>query len=223
MTATLDRRDAEARAARLPTLAGRSRPPQLPVAMVALLVAAVSALGFGVWARSIAAREPVLVLARDLPAGAAIGDDDLAVAEVAADASVRAVRADAVDRVVGRIVTASLPKGALLHPDHVADAPVLAASLSVVGVKVALGEGPLTKLESGLKVMVVWTPSAASADEAPRVVLDDAVIDSVETAPTEAGGTAGVQYVALRVPTRVAPEIAAGATTNQIRLVLVGA
>lgn len=225
MTATLERstRDPAGSGAR-PVLPGRSRTQRVPVVVVAVLVALVAALGFGLWARNLAGREPVLVVARDLPAGARITSADLTVGHVAADAAVRAVAADALDLVIGRVVTASLPEGSLLHPDHVADAPVLEPGVSLVGVTVAAGQGPTAKLEAGLRVMVVWTPTAAMASDTARVLVPDAVIDAVSVVGRDAdlAGGDGVQHVSLRVPTAVAADVVAAAATNQARLVLVG-
>jgi len=221
MTATIERGGTAGVADASHGISFRSRGQRLPVVFIALLIAVVSALGFGLWARSIAAREPVVVLSRPVVAGARLSADDLAVAELSASASVRGVHADDLNDLVGRVLTASLPEGALLHPDHVADAPDLPPGMSIVGVEVRPGDGPIVRLEAGLRVMVVWTPSAANADEAPRVLVPDAFIDSVSSADTDKGGRAGAHYVSMRVPLLVAPEIAAGAATDQIRLVLV--
>lgn len=222
MTATLERpHPGEPIVAR----AGRRRgAPRLSLALVAVMVAALSALGFVAWARSLGARTDVIVARRDVPPGAVITRDDLEVARIAGGRELRAVPASSLRSVVGRIASGPIPHGALVNPDMVSDAPVLAPGRAVVGVAVRSGQAPLGELVPGLAVMVVRTPPSGASESDATILASSAVVQSVsrpDSRDRSAAALGNAQYVSLEVPIDVAPDVAAASAGDRVRLVLV--
>lgn len=103
----------------------------------------------------------MLVVARDVPAGARIADGDLRAAGVAADAPVQPVPASARSRVVGRVARVGLVAGTVLTPGHLARRDAVPSGRSVVAVLLGFGQAP--KLVPGDPVLVVAPAANLSA------------------------------------------------------------
>lgn len=201
----------------------RTDPPRLrPVrtrVRVAWLLAGVlliagSALGFGVVAQQLADRRPVVVLGRPLERGSVVAASDLAVAQVAADASVSILPARDSGQLVGRVLLTSLPAGSLMTPDLLGPAGLeLRAGSRIVGIELGPGGYPTSTLAAGDAVSVVRTDSSGA------LLTDDAVVLGLE--PTAEGAT--TMLVSVVVDTATATRVASAAAQGDVRLLLHGA
>jgi hypothetical protein len=82
-------------------------------------------------------RTPVLVIARDVPAGQRISELDVRVAELGLAPGVAALGVQDRGRVVGRVARSPLAAGQVLGPTAVADTPPLEAGQVLMSVAVA--------------------------------------------------------------------------------------
>lgn len=172
------------------------------------------ALGFGVIAQHLADRHPVVVLGRPLERGHVVGQDDLAVAQVAADDGVALVAAADSATLVGRVLLTSLPAGALLTTDLLGPTDLEFDSDSrTIGLQLEPGGYPTSALATGDTVSVVDTGGAGT------VLTDDAVVAAV-TPPVDGATTLLVSVV---VDDASAPRVAAAAGQDRVRLLLHGA
>lgn len=182
--------------------------------LAGILLIAGSALGFGVVAQRLAERHPVVVLNRPLTRGSVITQDDLAVAQVAADPSVALVTTDDIDGLLGRVLLTSLPAGALMTSDLLGPPGlVVDADSRTVGLELEPGGYPTSALAAGDAVSVVLTKDSGT------VLADRAVV--LESAPAVEG--ASTMLVSVVVDAAAAPRVAAAAAQGQARLLLHGA
>src|SRR5262249_58236350 len=93
-------------------LPGGGRQRRWSLALVAVLVTLGSALAFAVLWTNAGDRQPVLAMARDVPAGQTISAADLRVVRVAADGGIRPVSSSARSQVIGRPAALGLAAGA---------------------------------------------------------------------------------------------------------------
>ena len=151
---------------RSPGLADRGVPSALPgagkqrrwsLALLAVLITLGSALAFVVLWMNAGGREPVLALAKNVPAGQRINDDDLKVVRVSADPGFRPVASSARDQVVGRPAAVDLVAGMLLVPDAVGNKSGLDSGTELIGVPVAPEEMPAGDLDRGDTVTLYRT------------------------------------------------------------------
>ena len=203
-----------------PPQAGRRR-ARVPWIILGVLLIVGCGLAVAVWAGGLADRDAVLGLARPVQRGDVLATEDLAVLRVALDGQVPAIGADHRGELVGQAVTASLPAGTVLSRDMLTAGPVLASGVRVLGLALDPGEYPVGSLRPGDEVMVVQTPPAtgAAVDEVEAVILASAArIFAVEPV----GQATASVLVSVAVDERTAPEIAAAASHDRIRLVLSG-
>jgi Flp pilus assembly protein CpaB len=100
-------------------------------------------------------RTPVLVMARDVPAGQVIGAQDVRVAELGLVAGVAALGVQDRGRVVGQVASVPLAAGQVLGPTAVANGPRLAAGQVLMSVAVAPEHAAAGILRAGDEVAVV--------------------------------------------------------------------
>jgi hypothetical protein len=134
------------------------RPPGQRRNRAAVLLGLVLVIGFGlggtVLYASAGQRDAVLVMERDVAAGARIGDADLRVAHVNSDSSMTPVPASARSQVVGRIARVGLVPGALLTPAHLAPkGEGVPPGQTIVALLLEFGQAPA--LSAGDRVLVV--------------------------------------------------------------------
>ncbi|GAA2148531.1 hypothetical protein GCM10009760_40690 [Kitasatospora kazusensis] len=141
------------------TLRARRRRPAVLAMAVALIAA--GGLGGAVLYNSTGQRIAVLALARDVPMGQALTADDLVVARIAGDPALRPLDARDHDRTIGLRATTDLRRGALLLNADVTSAPVVGAGQVVVGLAAKHSQLPATRLQPGLRVLVVSTSDAS--------------------------------------------------------------
>ncbi|MFD9630311.1 SAF domain-containing protein [Streptomyces violascens] len=187
------------------------------VAALCIVLAVVAGLGAAAAVTSAGDRVKVLAIARDVPAGQAITDSDLIVAEVSADAALAPMPAADRTSVVGKRPAVDLRKGGLLTASQLGAGTGLGDHEQQVGVQVKPGQAPAGTLAPGDKVLAVTTPGqsdqAGNKSEAPPQTIT-ATVASVSR--PDASGTVVVN---LAVGTSDGPLLASRASTGHIALV----
>lgn len=211
-------------------MAAPARQRRWSLALVSILVTMGSALAFALLWMNAGDRQPVLALARAVPAGQVIEAADLAVVQVSADPGLRPVGVERRAAVIGQTAATDLVAGALLTEGQWSSGSLLAEGDVVVGVPVPREQLPTGQLQPGDQVLVVLNaPSAASPEVgsgrsaggvAPgslgqvlaeaRVFASDELIEAATTA-----------VVSLAVPREAAPDIAGASAAGRVSLVLV--
>lgn len=197
---------------------------RLPLTVVAVLVAAGSALVFALLWLNAGDRRAVLAVAGPVAAGQVIEASDVAVVRVSVDPQLAPLPASARTDVIGQTAAVDLVTGTLLTDAQVGAQSLLSAGQAVVGLALDGGQVPTPRLRTGDRVRVVATtlPGASTQDSTAgdgalgRVIADGEVF-GVEPL---ADGAAGV-LVSLVVDEDVAPEIAGAAAADRVSLVLV--
>ena len=228
---TITRRAAPAGRAPSGGLPPRVRRRNLPLTVAGVLLVAGCALIFAVGWRSAGHREPVLALARTVPAGSVLSAADLQQVRIGADAAARLVPAAAEATVVGRPAGQPLPAGSLLTFAALGAAGEPGAGQAQVGVQVSAGQYP-PSLAAGATVEVLDAPSAApgsgsgsqgsgaAAAGTPAVPLGHATVLGI----TQGAGSTGTgTVVELQLAQPVVPLVTAAASAGQVTLALVPA
>lgn len=149
-----------------PTLVpGGGRQRRWSLALLAVLVTLGSALAFVVLWMNAGDREPVLALARDVPAGQVFQADDLTTVRVSLDPGVRAVASSARDQVIGQPASVDMLAGTLLVPDAVGDTQGLENDKETVAIAIDQTLVP-AGLERGDHVRIIRMPGATAGGEA---------------------------------------------------------
>jgi Flp pilus assembly protein CpaB len=207
----------------LPLAPAPRRRRKWSLALVGTLVTVGCALAFAVLWMNAGDRQPVLAVAKAVPAGQVIESSDLRVIRVSTDPGLKPLRGDQLDRVVGLRAATDLVPGTLLTNDNVGQGDGLQAGEAVVGVALKPGQFP-SGLEPGDHVEIVRTtpPASSASDEgigSLGTVLDEArVLDVVQE-----DVTSGTRVVSLVVDEEVAAEVAGAASAELVSLVLVPA
>ncbi|MFC3258663.1 SAF domain-containing protein [Streptomyces xanthochromogenes] len=199
------------------TTAPVKRQRRWSVAALCIVLAVVAGLGAATAVTSAGDRVKVLAIARDVPAGQAITDADLIVAEVSADAALAPMPAADRTVVVGKRPAVDLRKGGLLTASQLGVGSGLGDNQQQVGVQVKPGQAPAGTLAPGDKVLAVTTPGqsdqAGGRSEAPPQTVSAAV---VSVSRPDASGTVVVN---LAVSPSDGPLLASRASTGHIALV----
>ncbi|MGW6842117.1 SAF domain-containing protein [Streptomyces sp. NPDC054958] len=199
----------------------RRRRPGLIALSVALIAA--GGLSGALLFTASGQRTAVLVVARDVPVGAAITDADLAPASLALDPAVKAVPVAKKKTMVGQRAAVALKAGALLSPGQVTSVSLVKAGEQLVGVALKPSQLPASRLAPGQKVVIVSTPDAAGQVAggkpaepagAPKTVAATVVAVGVAAPAT------GVVVVDVAVPATDGPALAARVATGAISLIL---
>jgi len=205
----------------LPITTGSSvkRERRWSVAALCAVLAVLAALLAAYAVTAASDRTPVLAIAHDVPAGQALTKDDLAVAEVSADAALAPIPADERSSVIGKRPAVPLRKGGLLTKAQLAGGSGLGDDKQQVGVQIKRGQSPAGTLAPGDEVLAVTTP--AQGEEA-KTAADD----SAEASPISATvvsvtqpDAAGTVVVNLAVATTDGPLLAQRAAMGRIALV----
>lgn len=148
-----------------PTLVpGGGRQRRWSLALLAVLVTLGSALAFVVLWMNAGDREPVLALARDVPAGQVFQAEDLTTVRVSLDPGVRAVASSARDQVIGQPASVDMLAGTLLVPDAVGDTQGLENDKETVAIAIDHTLVP-AGLERGDHVRIIRMPVATGSGE----------------------------------------------------------
>jgi Flp pilus assembly protein CpaB len=164
-------------------------------------------------------RTPVLVMARDVPAGQLIDAQDVRVVEIGLASGVAALGVQERERVVGRVAGVPLWAGQVLGPTAVAEGPPLAAGLALMSVAVAPEHAAAGTLRAGDQVAVVASsPPEQSTTARAAVLLSPVLVVSVVAPDPDTAGD-GKLLVSLAIPQDQAATLAQ-ATHGTVDLVL---
>jgi len=201
----------------------QARQVNVPWVVLGVLIVVGSGLAFAVWASSLADRIAVLAVARDLPAGAELRFEDLAVTEIGVDDTTMFVTASRRDEIVGKTLRTDLSAGVVLSPDLVGDGPAVEPGTAVLGLALAPGAVPIDGLRPGDPILAVRTPPAGAVDtqEGQAEAAGTATTWEATVFAVTSLDDGATSFVSLRVARSDAPAIAAAAALEQIRLVLV--
>jgi Flp pilus assembly protein CpaB len=182
------------------------------------LAAGAVAAALGVLAPSAEAGVTVLRASRDLPAGTALGPDDVVTSEVPR-AAVPDGALVAAAAAVGRLLAAPVRRGEALTDVRLAGARLLgpdSAGLLAVPVRIA-DAASASLLHAGDRIDVLAASSASGAARDAQVVAADAVVLAVPTAAQDDGDGALVVLAATR---QVATRLAAAAVSSRLSVAL---
>ena len=165
-------------------------------------------------------RVPVLVVAREVPAGQVVGDQDVRVAELGLAPGVASLGVGDRGRVVGRVARMPLAAGQVLPPAAMVDdgGPALGPGRVAMSVAVAPEHAAAGLLRAGDRVAVVASGTPDQPDVRAGVVLSSVPVLSVMTPSTDGGGE-GRLLVSVAVTLGEAPLLARAANAT-IDLVL---
>jgi hypothetical protein len=201
-----------------PTLAtpGARRQRRWSLALVALLVTLGSALAFVVLWMNAGNREPVLALARDVPAGQTIQEDDLTTVRISVESGITPVASSARDQVVGQPAAADLLAGTLLTPDMVGDNEGLGDDEVIIAIPLPVENFP--ELEAGNRVRIYRAASSGAEEQVGAELLGEAVVFSVN----HEEGDSTVR-VTVKIGISMVEETAAAVAADEIQVVRAGA
>ncbi|MFD4630306.1 SAF domain-containing protein [Streptomyces sp. NPDC058284] len=123
------------------------------------------AIGFAGLMNASSERSDVLALARDVPSGKKITEQDLRVVALPDDPGLKPVAAAEKDAVVGRRAGAALSQGSLLTSAQLTGRGGLKAGEALVAVEVKRGMAPVDALRPGDAVNLVTRPQEGATDK----------------------------------------------------------
>jgi len=198
----------------LPT---RERKPGY-VALAVLLIVGLAAL-FGFFYQQAGSKQPVVVVAREVPAGHVLQREDLSTVDVAG--GVVAIAGANLDSVIGQVATVTLLPNTLLQRSMVTNENPLTADEARVGVALRSGQVPAEGVQPGDVVQVVRLPAdgqaAVAKDQAPPVLVDRATVYAAAEDPAQSGGT----LLTLVVPAKTAPQVAVAGAAGRVAVIAV--
>ncbi|WP_354643304.1 SAF domain-containing protein [Kitasatospora camelliae] len=197
------------------TLGARRRRPAVLAMAVALIAA--GGLGGAVLYNSSGQRIAVLALARDVPMGQTLTAEDLVVAHIAGDPAIKPLDARDRNGVIGLRATTDLHRGGVVTKADLTATPVVQPGQQLVGVPAKRSQLPATRLQVGLRVLVVSTPDTradqGTTTRAPETM--QAVVAAVGRTDTD-----GVTVVDVAVGEADAPRLAVWVSSGKFQLVL---
>jgi Flp pilus assembly protein CpaB len=132
---------------------------------------------------------PVLVVAREVPAGQVVGDQDVRVAELGLAPGVATLGVGDRGRVVGRVASVPLVPGQVLPPAAMVDGgPALGPGRVAMSMAVAPEYAAAGLVRAGDRVAVVASGNPDQPDVRAGVVLSSVPVLSVMAPPTDGGG-----------------------------------
>ncbi|MGW3228504.1 SAF domain-containing protein [Kitasatospora sp. NPDC001095] len=189
------------------TMRARRRRPAVLAMAVALIAA--GGLGGAVLYNSTGQRVAVLALARDVPWGQVITEDDLVVARIAGDPALHPVSAQDRAKAVGMRAATDLKRGAMLTGSDLAQGLSLQPGQIVVGVSAKRSQLPASRLQPGVQLVIVFTPDNGRADSLPATVITVGRVD-----------TDGSQVIDVAVGTADGPRLAQWVASGRIQVLL---
>ncbi|MBD0691057.1 SAF domain-containing protein [Streptomyces sp. CBMA123] len=181
------------------TMRARRRRPAVLAMAVALIAA--GGLGGAALYNSTGQRVAVLALARDVPWGQVITEDDLAVARIAGDPALHPVSAQDRAKAVGMRAATDLKRGAMLTGADLAQGLTVQPGQIVVGVSARRTQLPASRLQPGVQIVVVNTPDNGRPDSLAATVITVGRVDTdgsqvIDVAVGAADGPRLAQWVA---------------------------
>jgi hypothetical protein len=200
------------------TTAPVKRERRWSVVALCIVLAVLAGLGAAAAVTSASDRTQVLAIARDVPAGQALTDADLTVAEVSADAALTPVPASDKASVVGKRPALDLRKGGLLTTSQLAEGTGLGDDRQQVGVQVKRGQAPAGTLAPGDKVLAVTTPAQGEQTSSKEAEAPPSTINGVVVNVSRPDASGNV-VVNLAVAPTDGPLLATRAAQGRIALV----
>ena len=199
-----------------PTTPARS-PRSRSTARIAIgvLVVALSALGAAVLFSSAADRVTVIGVARDVPIGQKITEEDLREVSIAGGSGLQSIPADDAATVIGRTASVQLIGGSLLNPGQLADGPSLPEGTVIAGAVLKGGQYPVG-LSIGDTVDVVETTSPDASGVGEPIVRGRATVTDI----AEPDDGQGQLLVSLAVPSDAATAVSSAGAAGRISLVV---
>ncbi|GAB7036003.1 SAF domain-containing protein [Streptomyces sp. NPDC021749] len=188
------------------------------VAALCIVLAVLAGLGAAAAVSSASDRAKVLAVARDVPAGQALTEADLTVAEVSADAALSPVPGSQMSRIVGKRTAVDLRKGGLLTTSQLTAGSGLGDDRQQVGVQVKRGQAPDGTLMAGDKVLAVLTPAAGDSGSSSKSSGPPPTISASVVSVSRPDAT-GTVVVNLAVESTDGPTLATRAAAGRIALV----
>lgn len=201
-------------------VAAAPRPPQTRWVVAAVAVVLLGGLVLLYAVPLYAGRSPVLVLTRDVKAGASLTAADVTTAEVSVGEQVTVVHPQ--EEVLGKTALADLLAGSLLSPRLVGESAAVTAGQVLVPVRARLGQRPQQGLSFGAQVLAVPAP-ADSSSPAGQALAGVAPIRATVVSVGEPEAATGDVVVDVRVPDKDAVGLARAAATGSLTLLVLPA
>lgn len=195
---------------------------QRPWIVAGVLLVVGCSLAFAIASLRVGGREPVLAVARSVPAGQVLTSADLNEVRIAAGDGLRPVPAAQRGKVIGRTAAVPLVAGSLLTMEQVGPASTLASGEAVVGLALKPGQFP-PGLAPGARVRVIDTGGNATGGsssltaDAGSALARTATVLGVSDPGVDSSGTT---VVSVKASSAEADRVAVAAAAGRAALVL---
>lgn len=202
------------------SLTTRRRRPALIGLSIALIAAGGLAGAFTVLTSG--DKTQVIAVAKDIPYGHTVTENDLSVVSVGLDPALKPVKAGKKDSIVGQRATTELKAGALMTEGATTSKPLIGDNEQLVGLRLKPGQLPASKLAPGMKVLVVSTPDKDAAAAEPSKQEDAELPKTLSATVINVGSadTSGNLTLDVAVPATDGPTLAGRAASGNIAVVL---
>lgn len=207
-----------AQSSRLPA---RTRDKRPALALLALLLVLVGALGSALLVYRTSNRTQVLVASQPISQGQVVTDQDFSVTEIAFDSGTQVVTADSLPEFVGSYATSSIPEGSLISGQMFTSTELAPADAQKVGVVVASPGRPSDafRVDDVVSVFATAPESAVGAAEPATELVSAARV--VAVAPTV--DTRDTVHVTVLLPADTAAEVIAASAAGTAALTVLPA
>jgi Flp pilus assembly protein CpaB len=183
--------------------------------VLGVLLVTTCALAGTALVQSMDERARVLVVARDVPLGQVVVEEDLASAQISADPAVETVTADQADAVIGQTATTPLVPGDLVTMSKLDSAPLPEPGHQLVGIALRPSQLPAQGLRAGDVVQVVSTPGEGG--EVPTELPASVAATVLRVGEPDMDG---ITVVDVQTPQTDGAVLAARVATGRIALVV---
>ena len=193
-------------------------------ALVLVVVAVAFASAFAFMLVKAGDRQPVLAMARTVPAGAVITPADITVVNISTEQPLLPIPANARGQVVGATANSTLVAGTLVTKAHLGERLVPGPSESVVGILLKGVRVAPSSLRAGDRVQVVQTSTPTDRADAPGEAppLGTVMAAGRVLSVTDRSDSSGSVELAVAVDAGLAPSVAGAAAADRVNVVLVG-
>lgn len=164
-------------------------------------------------------RVDVVAAAADLERGRPVERGDLRVVRVQVGSAVATVSPTAAVELIGRVPLGEIPQGSLLAPEMFSETEALDAGEVVVGAALDPGEAPLSTIEPGAAVKLLYSPKTPPGKQ--PSAPSSQVLGAGTVWASEALGT-GQIWLTVRVQESVGLAVSQAAQDDALRVVLSG-
>jgi hypothetical protein len=189
------------------------------MAVLAVLLIAGGALLALVLAMRMDSREPVLVAARNIPAGTVVQEADFREAPVASE-GIRVISPSQVDQIVGTVARSRIAPAQIIDPRmFVQEGPLASGSYAMVSVLLTPGLVPADEIREGDVVQVIR--AAAESGNGTGRALTEGYVSTTKGASRDDFGGGASGSVTLIVPVEAAEAVVDAAANNRAGLAIV--